>query len=93
MPESKRLHSGCYRLQLAKTFGSYLMDKRGKQVFRPYMRDEEFQKVKLQLRTLGLIGELRDKSTSGGNSALWTLTTYGDRLLTQVGAIRSCTTA
>ena len=62
------------------------MDKRGMQVFRPYMRDEEFQKVKL---APGLIGELKDKSTSGGNSALWTLTPYGDRVMTQVAAIRS----
>jgi hypothetical protein len=76
--------------QFAEAISNRLKDKRGAQIFHAYMRDEEFQKVKVQLRALGLIRELKDKSPSGGDSALWTLTPYGDRLMTQVAAIRTC---
>lgn len=75
--------------QFAEAVSNRLKDKRGAQIFHAYMRDEEFQKVEVQLRALGLIRELKDKSPSGGDSALWTLTPYGDRLMTQVAAIRT----
>jgi len=77
------------KAKLVEAFSNRFKDRRGGDVSFTYMRDEEFQQVKLQLRALGVIGELKDKSPRGGDSALWTLTPYGDRLLTQVGAIRS----
>jgi hypothetical protein len=52
------------------------------------MRDEEFQQVKLQLRALQLIQEVKDNS-GAGDKALWTLTPHGDRLMTRVAAIKS----
>jgi hypothetical protein len=55
----------------------------------PSIADEDFQRVKLQFRALGLIRELRDKSASGGDTTVWTLTPYGDRLMAQIAAIRS----
>ena len=75
--------------KFAEAVRNRLKDKRGMQVFHPYMRDVDFQKVKLQLRALGLIRELRDKSSDAGNSTVWTLTPFGDRTLRQVTAIRS----
>jgi hypothetical protein len=66
--------------KLAEAAMNRLKDTLGRQVFNAYMRDEEFQKVKLQLRALGLVREV---------GAAWTLTPSGDRLLTQVAAIRS----
>jgi hypothetical protein len=75
--------------KLAEAFANRFKDKHGGDVFHTYMRDEEFQQVKLQLRALGLIRELKDKPPRNGDSVLWTLTPYGDRLMTQVAAIQS----
>ena len=61
----------------------------GVKVSFPSIVDVDFQKVKLQLRALGLIQELKDKSRSGRDLAVWTLTSHGDRLMTQVAAVRS----
>lgn len=72
----------------AKLTAAFRSQNRGEVLF-PQISDEDFQKVKLQLRALGLIQELKGKSETAGDSALWTLTPYGDRLLTQVAAIRS----
>jgi hypothetical protein len=74
--------------KFAEVVRNRFKDRTGAQIFRAYMRDEEFQKVKIQLRALGLIQEVKDKS-DGGNSTVWTLTPYGDRVMTQVAAIRS----
>jgi hypothetical protein len=74
---------------LGRAFSSRFKEKFGAQIYHKYMRDEEFQKVKLQLRALGLIRELKDKSVYGGDLAVWTLTPYGDHVMTQVAAIRS----
>jgi hypothetical protein len=50
-----------------------------------YVRDEDFQKVKVQFRALGLIAkdERRPRET------YWILTPYGDQLMTQIAAARS----
>lgn len=72
--------------KLAEIFLNRVQDGGG-EVFGPSVVDEDFQKIKLQLRALGLI-ELKDKSGSG-HQTLWTLTPYGDRLLTRTAAIRS----
>jgi DNA modification methylase len=53
-----------------------------------FIVDEDFQKIKLQLRALGIIA----KGTGPDRSAkYWSLTPYGDTLMTQIGAIRSKT--
>lgn len=77
------------RAKLVEAFNNRFRDKCGESAYRTCMRDEEFQQVKLQLRALGLIRELKDKLTKMGDSALWTLTPYGDHVMTQVAAIRS----
>jgi hypothetical protein len=55
----------------------------------PSITDEDFQKVKLQFRALRLIRELKEKSANEDEKLVWTLTPYGDRIMTQVAAIRS----
>ena len=52
-----------------------------------YPRDEDFQRIKLQLRALGLIQEV--KGNIEKDTARWKLTPHGDQVLTQVAAIRS----
>jgi hypothetical protein len=68
------------RQKLIGAFENRMNDRDGKSPYSTYMRDEEFQQVKLQLRAPALIREVGTD---------WTLTPYGDRLLTQVAAIRS----
>lgn len=69
------------RDKFGEVFRNRFKDKFQAEVDNAYLaRDEEFQRVKLQLKALGLI------QTVG---AAWTLTPYGDRMLTQVAAIRS----
>lgn len=75
--------------KLAEAVKNRLTDKLGQPVFEAYLRDEEFQKVKVQLRALGLIEEIEDQPTVLPAGALWTLTPYGDYVMTQVTAIRS----
>jgi len=79
---------GALKDKFAEVVRNRFKDRSDAQIFRAYMRDEEFQKVKIQLRALGLIQEVKDKS-GGGNSTVWTLTPYGDRVMTQIAAIRS----
>ena len=47
------------------------------------IRDEDFEQVKIQFRALGLMTQV------DGSLPRWVLTPYGDRLMTQVAAIRS----
>ncbi len=75
--------------QLAEAFANRFKDKHGIEMSHSYIRDEDFQQVKVQLRALGLIQEANGQSTNSGDSALWALTPYGDRVMTQVAAIRS----
>ena len=60
-------------------------------IYSVYPRDEDFQRIKLQLRALGLIQEVKGQSEKERVHGHWTLTPYGDRLMTQVAAIRSST--
>jgi hypothetical protein len=76
------------RAQLAEAFRNSL-EFSGEKVYYPSVVDEDFQKVKLQLRALGMIQELHDTSPESGDLTLWRLTSYGDRVMTQVAAIRS----
>lgn len=74
---------------LSHAFANRLEDKVGGKIAHEYVRDQDFQQVKLQLRALGLIHELKEKSYNAGDLAVWSLTPYGDHVLTQVAAIRS----
>jgi hypothetical protein len=80
---------GDLKKKLAQAFTNRFKDRTGEQVFSAYMRDDEFQQVKLQLRALGLIQESKATPSGAGDLAIWTLTPYGDRQMTQVAAIRS----
>jgi hypothetical protein len=72
------------REKLSEVFRNRRRDKDGSSIFDVNPRDEDFQRIKLQLRALGLIREIQNP-----NGARWTLTPYGDRLMMQVAAIRS----
>jgi hypothetical protein len=52
------------------------------------VRDEDFQKIKIQLRALGLIAKDEQRQPSKGE-AYWVLTPYGDAVMTKVAAVRS----
>jgi hypothetical protein len=58
------------------------------QIFSAYVVDEDFQRIKVQFRALGLITE---KIAPDRNGIIWFLTLYGDTVMTQVAAIRSKT--
>ena len=75
--------------QLTDAFKNRVRDKNAITIHRAYPRDEDFQQIKVQLRALGLIREVKAKERIGASQLGWTLTPYGDRLLTQVAAIRS----
>jgi hypothetical protein len=79
---------GDLKEKLVEVFFNRLKDQ-GVEVPYPSIVDEDFQKVKLQLRALGLVRALKEKSLEAGDRALWTLTPYGDRVMTQVAALRS----
>lgn len=71
--------------KLASVFVNRLREKTRRDALNPYIRDEDFQRIKLQLRALGIIGEVEGPA---GTNKHWTLTPYGDTLMTQVAAIR-----
>ena len=54
-------------------------------IVKEFIRDEDFQKIKVQLRALGLI----ERTLDVAERVIWTLTPYGDTVLTQIAAIRS----
>jgi len=78
--------------KLAETFANRYRDKNRVFAYSVYPRDEDFQRIKLQLRALGIIRELKNQSDKGRSSTHWTLTKHGDRVMTQVAAIRSSAT-
>src|ERR1035437_8522947 len=57
----------------------------GGEIRSAHIREEDFQKVKIQFRALGIITQV------DGPTPRWVLTPYGDRLMTQVAAIKSKT--
>ncbi len=79
--------------KLAEAVRNRFKDQLGAQIFNTYMRDEEFQQVKLQLRALGLIREVKGQPGKTGPGTAWALTPYGDHVMTQVAAIRSAAKA
>jgi hypothetical protein len=71
--------------KLFEGFENRKYDQNKSRIYRRYVRDEDFQKVKVQFRALGLI--TKDERSRGETS--WILTPYGDTLMTQVAAVRS----
>lgn len=50
--------------------------------------EDDFQTIKIQLRALGLIAKSERTRSIRDNSTYWTLTPYGDNVLTRLRAIR-----
>jgi hypothetical protein len=67
--------------KLNEAFRNRARDERNVKASNVNIRNEDLQKVKLQLRALGIV----TRSLNG----LWQLTTYGDKLLMRNAAIRS----
>jgi len=78
--------------KLSEAFGNRYRDRNRLQVYSVHPRDEDFQRIKVQLRALGLIREVKSEPKKGSDKG-WTLTSYGDRVMTQVAAIRSAAKA
>ena len=55
---------------------------------RPDVLDEDFQTIKVQLRALGLIGKSVKQHSVKDRRSYWSLTPYGDDLMTRLRAIR-----
>ena len=65
-------------------------DRHNAVIYRVNARDEDFQRVKIQLRALGLIREAKGQERSAQRAGKrWDLTPHGDRVMTQVAAVRS----
>jgi hypothetical protein len=75
--------------KLTEVFRNRYQDKNKVSVLDTYPRDEDFQRVKVQLRALGLIQGVDKDQLRNKHEAGWTLTPYGDRVMTQVAAVRS----
>jgi hypothetical protein len=67
--------------KLNEAFRNRALDESNIRASNVNIRNEDFQKVKLQLRALGIV--------TASPHGQWRLTSYGDRLLTQNAAIRS----
>lgn len=77
------------KIKLGEAFANRHRDKNRATIYDADPRDEDFQKIKIQLRALGLIREFRSQSDEGKHNKQWVLTFQGDQLMTQVAAIRS----
>ena len=75
--------------KLSEVFTNRYRDKNETAVYNVYPRDEDFQRIKVQLRALGLIREVKGQGENRKIQRGWMLTPYGDRLMTQVAAVRS----
>jgi hypothetical protein len=53
------------------------------------LHQEDFQTVKIQLRALGLIAKSEKSRSVKDSGTYWTLTPYGDEVMTRLRAIRS----
>jgi len=52
------------------------------------IKDNDFQTIKIQFRALGLIKESNKKRSIHDKGSYWTLTSYGDTIMTRLRAIR-----
>jgi len=73
--------------KLGEFFRNRKFDNSRITIYNEYLRDEDFQRIKVQFRALGLIA--KDDRQLGGAKTQWILTPYGDTVLTQVAAIPS----
>lgn len=64
----------------------YKNDKRTPTDFN--IKDNDFQTLKIQFRALGLITESTKKRSIHDKGSYWTLTSYGDTIMTRLRAIR-----
>ncbi len=62
-------------------------DIKDKRLHRIYLSDECFQTIKVQLRSLGLIAKSSKQHSLKDRETYWTLTPYGDSVMTQLRAI------
>jgi hypothetical protein len=69
--------------KLIELCSNRLPDRERSKLQNPNVRDEDFQRVKIQLFALGLIMKTK------GSGYHWKLTPYGIHRLTQVAAIRA----
>jgi uncharacterized protein DUF4062 len=77
------------RAQLSRAFSSRYQDVLKIEIDNVYPRDEDFQKIKVQLRALGLIREIKNQDKKGTRDNRWALTPHGDRLLMKIAALPS----
>jgi hypothetical protein len=75
--------------KLSEAFQNRYRDKEQAVIYNSYPRDEDFQRIKVQLRALGLIQMVATHQLRNKGEAAWTLTPYGDRVMTRVAAMRS----
>ena len=60
----------------------------GKDVADVQIKDSHFQTIKVQLRALGLITKSQRQRSVKDTDTYWTLTPYGDAVMTRLRAIR-----
>jgi hypothetical protein len=75
--------------KLGEFFRNRKFDKSKIAIHTAYLTDEDFQRIKVQFRALGLIATDDRQLTKEGAKKQWILTPYGDTVLTQVAAILS----
>ena len=73
----KKLGSSLYRINEPDSTTSALV------------RHEDFQTIRIQLSTLGLIQTKYNRTTKGGADLFWTLTNRGSRLMTQLRTVKA----
>lgn len=73
-----------------KGLEKYKTDKEAKgHKFREFeVNDEDFQTIKVQLRAIGLMAQSTKKRNLRDTYTYWTLTPYGDTIMTQLRAIK-----
>ena len=76
---------GSLKWRLGTVLTGRINDELSKAVERCEIREDDFQRIKLQFRALGAI----KPGTPVGEQPTWVLTPYGDRLLTQALALHS----
>ncbi|GBG01701.1 hypothetical protein AZSI13_10280 [Azospira sp. I13] len=60
----------------------------GRKIIRITLDDQDFQTVKIQLRALGLMAKSEKARSVKDSGTYWTLTPYGDEVMTRLRAIR-----
>jgi hypothetical protein len=77
------------QIKLEELFVNRKLDESRETAYSANIRDEDFQKIKVQFRALGLIVLDDRNAPKQAEKPRWILTPYGDGLLSQMAAIRS----